>query len=146
MNKRLLTMVTAVILMLVMYIPASLAGETMYVYTENGKGLTVRSEPNKGDNAIGSLAYGASVYVDHYLSNGWACIVWGSYGDAYGMTRASGWAPMRWAPSKSTEQIATYKQDDQLLVIAELKDWYQVEDPNTGAVGFMHKQFLTKAN
>ena len=36
---------------------------TMFVYTENGKPLNVRSEPRTGDNIIGQLEYGASVYV-----------------------------------------------------------------------------------
>ena len=35
----------------------------MFVYTENGKPLNVRSEPRTGDNIIGQLEYGASVYV-----------------------------------------------------------------------------------
>lgn len=37
--------------------------KTMYVYTDNGGTLHVRSEPRKGDNIIGELNYGASVTV-----------------------------------------------------------------------------------
>ena len=36
---------------------------TMYVYTENGKPLNVRSDPRTGDNIIGQLEYGTAVYV-----------------------------------------------------------------------------------
>lgn len=59
-------------------------------------------------------------------------------------TRVSGWVNLRWAPSKSAEVITTYKNNMALLVIAELKNWYQVEDPETGNVGFMDKAFLTR--
>ena len=42
----------------------TIGGEgTMYVYTENGGPLNVRSDPRTGDNVIGQLEYGASVYV-----------------------------------------------------------------------------------
>ena len=44
--------------------PRTIGGPgTMFVYTENGKPLNVRSEPRTGDNVIGQLEYGASVYV-----------------------------------------------------------------------------------
>ena len=59
-------------------------------------------------------------------------------------SRASGWVNLRWAPSLSAEIMATYKQNDKLLVIKELKNWYQVEDQNTGNVGFISKTYVTK--
>ncbi len=59
-------------------------------------------------------------------------------------SRASGWVNLRWAPSKSAEIMATYKQNDKLLVIRELNNWYQVEDQDTGDVGFISKQFVAK--
>ena len=40
--------------------------------------------------------------------------------------------------------MATYKANDQLLVIRELNNWYQVEDQNTGDVGFINKQFTAQ--
>ena len=57
-------------------------------------------------------------------------------------TRASGWVYMRWFPSKSAEGIATFGANYQLMVIAELKDWYQVSDPATGKVGFVYKSYV----
>ncbi len=36
---------------------------TMFVYTENGGPLNVRSDPRIGDNIIGQLEYGSAVYV-----------------------------------------------------------------------------------
>ncbi len=59
-------------------------------------------------------------------------------------SRASGWVNMHWAPSNTAELMATYKANDQLLVIRELPNWYQVEDQDTGDVGFINKQFLTE--
>ena len=59
-------------------------------------------------------------------------------------SRASGWVNLRWAPSLSAEIMATYKQNDKLLVIRELKNWYQVEDQSTGAVGFISKKYVVK--
>ena len=59
-------------------------------------------------------------------------------------SRASGWVNMRWAPSKNAEIMATYKQNEKLLVIRELDNWYQVEDQDTGDVGFISKQFVVQ--
>ena len=59
-------------------------------------------------------------------------------------SRASGWVNLRWAPSKSAEIMATYKANEKLLVIKELNNWYQVEDQDTGDVGFISKQFVVK--
>ncbi len=59
-------------------------------------------------------------------------------------SRASGWVNMRWAPSLDAEVLATYKQNEKLQVIYELTNWYQVEDQDTGAVGFISKQYVVK--
>lgn len=56
--------------------------------------------------------------------------------------RVSGWVNMHWAPSNSSEVLATYKADDVLLVISELPNWLQVEDQDTGNTGFISKQFV----
>ena len=59
-------------------------------------------------------------------------------------SRASGWVNMRWAPSKQAEIMATYKANEKLLVIQETTNWYQVEDQDTGDVGFISKQYVAK--
>ncbi len=59
-------------------------------------------------------------------------------------TRVSGWVNLRWAPSKSAPVMATYKANAKLTVIRELKNWYQVQDTETGNVGFMDKSFVTR--
>lgn len=203
--KKTLALVLVLAMALVVFIPTSYAVDTMYVYTENGKTLNVRSSPVTGDNVIGHLPYGSQVGVDHFLNNGWACIVWGGAGDAYVQSRflqwyepgpkptpkptarptakptaapqpavdtlltelntefraarqvatytvtarparASGWVNLRWAPSQDTEVITTYNSGEQLNVICELLNWYQVEDPETGVVGFIMKNYVSRIN
>ena len=56
--------------------------------------------------------------------------------------RASGWVYMRWFPSKTAKEMATFGANYELTVIAELKDWYQVSDPKTGKVGFVYKSYV----
>ena len=58
-------------------------------------------------------------------------------------TRASGWVNLRWAPSTEAERIATCPQGKELTVLAELKNWYQVEDPVTGMIGFIKRSFVS---
>lgn len=59
-------------------------------------------------------------------------------------SRATGVVNMRWAPSKKAPLIDSYKNGATLTVIAELKDWKQVRDDETGAVGFIRKDFLVR--
>ena len=59
-------------------------------------------------------------------------------------TRASGWVNLRWAPSDSAELMATFKANDKLTVIKELDSWLQVEDPETGNVGFINRDFIAE--
>lgn len=56
--------------------------------------------------------------------------------------RASGWVYLRWFPSQSSEAMATFSANHELMVIAELTDWYQVSDPATGKVGFVYKSYV----
>ena len=59
-------------------------------------------------------------------------------------SRASGWVNLRWAPTTEAERIATCKQGKELTVLAELKNWYQVQDPETGMIGFISRQYVTR--
>lgn len=184
----------------------------MYVYTDNRKGLNVRSAPYVGNNIIATAYFGSAVTVKRFLDNGWACIQWNSSVEAYVQTRylqwdrpaintpvitaaptaapytypdsysnnnyantytdslitlnaefrtarlvtpfvvvvrparASGWVNMRWAPSKDTEILATYRSGAKLTVIAETQSWYQVADPDTEATGFIMKNYTIRQN
>ena len=216
MTRKLLSLALALALLFLCAAPvlADPAGTAvMYVYTENGKGLNVRKAPYVGNNIIGLAPYGSAVTVLRFMDNGWACIQWRQYTEAYVQSRflqwtdpnaytvtpqptatptpylvtaapyyyttpepantytdtlvilnaefrtarivtpftvivrpsrASGWVNMRWAPSKDTEVLATYRSGAQLTVIAETQSWYQVVDQNTEATGFMMKTYTTR--
>ncbi len=194
MLRRLLAVLAAALLAAGLFLPAcASAEETMYVSTQNGKGLNVRYEPRVGNNMVGSFPNGSRVTVAYHLENGWSAVYWagdeicyvqsrfltyskgftpspssGQPGDSANTaaemnrifktysrvarpyrvtvrpTRATGWVNMRFAPSKLTEVMGTYRDNEQLIVIAELSGWYQVEDPNTGAVGYMSSQFVIR--
>lgn len=58
--------------------------------------------------------------------------------------RASGWVNLRWAPSTHAERIATCPQGKTLTVLAELRDWYQVQDPATGMIGFISSKYVVR--
>ncbi len=58
-------------------------------------------------------------------------------------SRASGWVNLRWAPSLSAERIAACPQGKALTVLAETKNWYQVQDPETGMIGFISRQYVS---
>ena len=49
---------------------------TMYVYTDNGKSLNVRSSPAVDNNVIGQAPYGSAITVNYSMSHGWTCISW----------------------------------------------------------------------
>ena len=222
MNKRVLALVLAMALLFLCAVPV-LADTAMYVYTDNQKGLNVRSSPYVGDNIIGLAPFGMRINVVRFLDNGWACILWNgseayvqsrflqwdspstvtaapatpvptavptntpapynygynnnnynynnyNYSNAYTDTlatlnaefrtarmvtpfvvvvrpsRASGWVNMRWAPSKDTEVMATYRSGARLTVLAETQSWYQVADPDTDATGFIMKTYTFRQN
>ncbi len=63
----------------------------MYVYTDNGKNLNVRSTPYVGDNIIGQAPFGSEIRVKRFMENGWACIVWSLTGEAYVQSRYLQW-------------------------------------------------------
>ena len=196
MIKRFLAVTVAIVLVMVMFIPASLASFSMWVYTENGRTLNARSAPQTGDNVLFGIPYGTEVQVDYHLGNGWTRLMGaGAYEYIYVQTRflvssppgpkptpkpngggsssadisaeiaqelaaarlvtnpytvetknsrATGTVNMRWAPSKKAQLLESYRNGTPLLVIAELKTWKQVQDPETGAVGFIRGDFLVK--
>ena len=58
---------------------------------------------------------------------------------------SKGVANVRWAPSKSATLLMKYPSGTEVTVIAEVgKNWYQVSDPVSGAVGFVNTAYVTK--
>ena len=113
-KKIALALALALILVSTITVASAWGSSTMYVKTENGKGVPVRSSPNLGDNVIGSVAYGGSVQVDwSYAGNdGWTQIFWGSWGDGYIMSRylvdyqpGPAPAPKKDQPKKTTSAV-----------------------------------------
>ena len=227
MIKRVLSLMLALLLILcaVPVLAESITVTTMYVYSDNGKGLNVRSTPYVGNNIIGLAPFGSEIKVREFMENGWACIEWpatgiayvqsrflqwdkpasryirptqvitaaptaaptvapysyyngysnynyynsyNNYADTYTDTlatlnaefrtaravtpfsvvvrpsRASGWVNLRWAPSKDTEVITTYRSGVRLTVLAETQSWYQVNNPDTNTTGFIMKAYTTR--
>ena len=88
MTKRVLTLALALALCCLCAAPVlAESGVTeMYVYTDNQKGLNVRSTPYVGDNIIGLAPFGTRINVLRFLDNGWACIRWNG-SEAYVQSR-----------------------------------------------------------
>ena len=57
---------------------------------------------------------------------------------------SKGKANIRWIPSKTSRLLESCNAGTQVKVIAELKNWFQVEDLNTGAVGFVNTAYVQK--
>ena len=57
--------------------------------------------------------------------------------------RASGWVNLRWAPTMEAEVISKCYSGKVLNVIKELRNWYQVQDPDTGDIGFISRNYVT---
>ena len=55
--------------------------------------------------------------------------------------RVTSWIDMRWVPSSIGPVVDRYKAGQELLVIAELKNYLQVQDPQEKTIGFIHKMF-----
>lgn len=107
--KKLISLLLAVILLCSVAALASGSGfglGTMYVYTENGKGLNVRSTPDVADNIIGSVKYGGAVNVTEFQGN-WAVIEWGDT-VAYVQKRFLQW----YVPDPRPAPRPTEKPDD----------------------------------
>ena len=88
MTKKFLSILTAVLLLAALMIPAmASATETMYVYTQNGKGLHIRWEPSTNAEILTDAPFGTKITVKNHLGNGWTAIYWGGDDVFYVQTR-----------------------------------------------------------
>ena len=205
MIKRILSLFTAAVLMLAVLVPAALAEEispdnVYYVYTENGKPLNVRDNPN--GEIVGTLPFGTKVQVTSVNNDEWAVITFQYDKEGYGIgewpayvnvrflikvdpeelirlleeetqnytgdpvadinaefasavdvedyritarpARVTSWVNMRWVPSETGMIIAQYRTTEALIVLKELEHYLQVQDPDTGDVGYIHKKFAAR--
>ena len=58
--------------------------------------------------------------------------------------RVTSWVNMRWIPSETGMIISQYKAGEELTVLKELDHYLQVQDPDTGDVGYIHKKFAAR--
>ena len=56
-------------------------------------------------------------------------------------SRPTGWVNFRQGPASSTKRIGTLGDGKELRVIAETTGWYKAEDPVTGKVGYLSKNY-----
>ena len=118
MKKRLIALLMVLVLAAGL-IPAALAEDDTpmasegyyYVYTENGKGLNVRSTP--GGDVVGSLKYGTKIYC-YYRDggNGWALIDYYYNNPGYGYGTYAAYISSRYLrknkpPAKPSESGST---------------------------------------
>ena len=58
--------------------------------------------------------------------------------------RVTSMVNMRWIPSETGRVIAQYKATEALIVLKEMDHYLQVQDPDTGDVGYIHKKFAAR--
>lgn len=57
--------------------------------------------------------------------------------------RATGWVNFRYAPNEKAELIRQVRKNEILTVIGETDRWYQVEDPQTGIIGYISRTYVS---
>ena len=99
-------------------------------------------------NPGGGVIHGASAQEEALCrcSTLYPCLITQEMWDEFYMPHRLQMDPLHNDDCIYTPNVVVIKTDTSEPKLMKAKDWYQVEDPNTGAVGFMHKQFLTKAN
>ena len=57
--------------------------------------------------------------------------------------RASGYCNLRFAPNEKATLARRIRQNEMLTVIGETSRWYQVQDPQTGIIGYISRNYVT---
>ena len=91
MAKKVFSFSLVLALLLLLCVTPGSASTTMYVYTDNGKPLNVRSAPYVGNNIIGTAPYGTALTVTQFQDDGWAVIQWRLGSIAYVQSRYLQW-------------------------------------------------------
>ena len=126
-------------------------------YTElsNGGGMWVLTKflvssppapytPGK-DSGRGSSSSSSEGSAQSAIYNEFNAARWVTPYDVYTChNRSSGIINMRYAPSKNAPLVDSYKPGEPLVVICELRDWMEVQDPETGRVGYIRHDFLQR--
>lgn len=114
MNKRILSLIAVVVLLMTMFAFTTSASAIYIVYShcENGKPLNVRSGPGKNYEKIGSIPYGQEVPIDHDVGDGWCEIVWGSVPGFVMKSLTTGTYPGPYVPPKKEETTPAVTPQD----------------------------------
>ena len=59
--------------------------------------------------------------------------------------RASGYSNLRFAPNEKATLIRQVRRNEMLTVIGETDRWFQVEDPQTGKIGYISRFYVSTA-
>ena len=153
--KKIIGLVLAAVMLCMLTIPATAAvlEKDMYVYTQNGKGLYVRSSMSTAskDNIIGSLPYGTKVHTYGGNFNGWTMIDYGD-GDAYVMYRfLTEKKPAPYTPSPDpvpadTMNSTTVAQMNSLVTSVRTVTPYTVTVRPTRASGWVYMRWFPSRN
>ena len=111
---------------------------TMYVYTDNGQGLNVRSTPYVGNNIIGLAPYGSKLSVIRFLDNGWACIKWEKIGEAYVQSRF-----LQWFEPAPLVVVTPTPIPTAVPTVAPTAAPYFIPTTTTDAMAELNKEFRT---
>ena len=109
MNRKFLVSILAVVMAIMMIVPAALAE-------------SVSADPFEEINA----EFLAATRVEPYQV-------------MVHPPRVSSWASLRWAPSNSALLMATYYAKQELTVLRETPNWLLVENKETGDIGYISK-------
>lgn len=112
-------------------IPAASVAEAlpMYVYTQNGKTVNVRSTPEMTNNVIAQLKYGSKVMVEFINSTGWAVVLYNGR-EAYIQGRFLVDNPPAPKPTPSPkDKEAEEQKTEQEKLNKELKSEKEIAEP-----------------
>ena len=116
-----LLLLLALVMTFASVVPAS-AYTTWYVKTDNGGKVNVREGPSKSYKSIGKLPYGQAVAVESWVGN-WACIVYGSYGDAFiSGDCLSATKPSKKQTTTSDDDYSAFKAADYYITVKPTRD------------------------
>ena len=109
-----LVLMLAILISVWTIIPTAQADELYYVYTNNGKILNMRAEPNKNARVLAKIPFGEEFWVAETLGGGWSYGKWnGQYG--YVMTRFLTKTKPDKKPGEETEEEKERRKEEEKL-------------------------------
>ncbi len=144
MNKKVVALLSAVVMMLTLLAPVMALANVPhgYVRTGNYGPLNMRADTSVYSDKIGSIPYGAQVVIqDYYLDNTWAGVEYnGKFG--YVMTRYLSYDPVNPRPNPGPTPAPYYPDSDlsRMFDGFQTTNYYVVVRPATPG-GFVHMRW-----